>query len=354
MKVSSHKAFTLIELLIVVAIIGILVTVGLGSYRSSQVKARDVKRKADASNISKALTMYYNDHGRFPEANNGEIMGTAWGDEFSSLEGVIYMKKLPSDPFDNVKYIYETDDDGSYYRLYTILENSNDAAYEVYQCTESEECNYCIASSNKLCALATPSPTSAPVPTTSPLPTSTPVPLPTTTPTPATLKTNGEICSSDGECDSDICGTDADSDNYFSEALGHTGTCQATSHPYTDCCDSDGGSHPGADYHTSTNACGSWDWDCNGGISKSNCSGYTTCSVGNALPYCCSVGCTSPCSSGWGQNATRGGYATVSCGSRWIDHSTVSRSCYWWIDPGPCNSARGRKCMSFSRTCKCK
>jgi hypothetical protein len=39
---------------------------------------------------------------------------------------------------------------------------------------------------------------------------------------------------------SNICGTNADSDNYFSLTLGHTGTCQATSKAYTDCNDNNG------------------------------------------------------------------------------------------------------------------
>ncbi|MCX6819577.1 MAG: DUF2341 domain-containing protein, partial [Candidatus Aenigmarchaeota archaeon] len=48
----------------------------------------------------------------------------------------------------------------------------------------------------------------------------------------------GRGCTSDGDCCSGICGTDADNDGTFSQALGHTGTCQAVPKPYTDCNDS--------------------------------------------------------------------------------------------------------------------
>jgi len=51
---------------------------------------------------------------------------------------------------------------------------------------------------------------------------------------------NGQACSADASCCSTICGTDADNDGYFSQALGHTGTCQAASKPYTDCDDTTG------------------------------------------------------------------------------------------------------------------
>lgn len=52
------KAFTLIELLIVVAIIGILATIVIIAYTNAQAKARDNKRKADISAISGAVEMF--------------------------------------------------------------------------------------------------------------------------------------------------------------------------------------------------------------------------------------------------------------------------------------------------------
>lgn len=80
-----------------------------------------------------------------------------------------------------------------------------------------------------------------------------------------TRQANGAACPSDDACCSNICGTDADNDGYFSQAAGHSGTCQATSKPYTDCCDSDANAKPGqTTYYTSANACGSFDYNCNG------------------------------------------------------------------------------------------
>jgi len=76
---------------------------------------------------------------------------------------------------------------------------------------------------------------------------------------------NGGSCSSDAVCCSNICGTDDDSDNYFSQSAGHTGTCQATTHPYTDCYDSNANVHPGQNsYFTSHRGDGSFDYNCDG------------------------------------------------------------------------------------------
>lgn len=75
---------------------------------------------------------------------------------------------------------------------------------------------------------------------------------------------NGGACSADATCCSAICGTNADNDGYFSLAAGHTGTCQATSKPYTDCYDSNANANPAATaWFTTNRGDGSYDYDCN-------------------------------------------------------------------------------------------
>jgi prepilin-type N-terminal cleavage/methylation domain-containing protein len=53
------KAFTLLEMLVVVGIIAILVGLGISSYSTAQKKARDAKRKSDLKAIQNALEQYY-------------------------------------------------------------------------------------------------------------------------------------------------------------------------------------------------------------------------------------------------------------------------------------------------------
>jgi len=46
-KLENSKAFTLIEMLVVISLIGILAALALASYAGTQKQARDTNRKSD-------------------------------------------------------------------------------------------------------------------------------------------------------------------------------------------------------------------------------------------------------------------------------------------------------------------
>lgn len=61
-KLHNHnmkKAFTLLELLVVIGIIAILVGLGTVSYGTAQKKARDARRQGDLANFQKAIEQCY-------------------------------------------------------------------------------------------------------------------------------------------------------------------------------------------------------------------------------------------------------------------------------------------------------
>lgn len=66
MRSRSTAAFTLVELLLVVAVIGILVTITLVTYKSVQAGANDKARAADVAAIMDALEKYYQQNGEYP------------------------------------------------------------------------------------------------------------------------------------------------------------------------------------------------------------------------------------------------------------------------------------------------
>lgn len=66
---ATKKAFTLIEMLIVIVIIGILAAALVPRLISVQGRARDTKRKADLSQIGSALAIYKTDNSTFPSTS---------------------------------------------------------------------------------------------------------------------------------------------------------------------------------------------------------------------------------------------------------------------------------------------
>jgi len=127
------KAFTLVELLIVIAIMAILTTITVAQFRTAKRKANDVARKGDLNAVAKALQMYYTDYGEMPAASvDGkiEIDGSSieWGDEFADASGYIYMKQLPVENLIGApSYCYKTDANRKAYALFAMLENGVDS-----------------------------------------------------------------------------------------------------------------------------------------------------------------------------------------------------------------------------------
>lgn len=71
----SKRAFTLIEVLTVVAIIGILVTITTYAYNSSLTRSRDYQRLSDLKSIQNSLEQYYQDYREYPRigTNRGNL-----------------------------------------------------------------------------------------------------------------------------------------------------------------------------------------------------------------------------------------------------------------------------------------
>ena len=169
----NQKAFTLLELLVVMAIMALLVGLGLRTFGSVQQKSRDGRRKQDIQSISKALELYYNDYKHYPYASAGKILGCGenaaeeceWGDVWQNTTNqTLSMAKMPLDPGGS-QYFYLADAQGQTFRLFAYLENLEDDAvvknvdgepayYSGTSCRiidyvlTANTCNYIVMSSN--------------------------------------------------------------------------------------------------------------------------------------------------------------------------------------------------------------
>lgn len=92
---ARRRAFTIIELMIVIAIMGVLagvVTIGA----MSQLKKAKIKRvEMDADTIRSALKLYYVDYNTYPTTEDGLQALVATGN----------LEQLPRDPWNNM-YLY--------------------------------------------------------------------------------------------------------------------------------------------------------------------------------------------------------------------------------------------------------
>lgn len=128
---SRQTGFTLIELMVVVAIIGILMSVGIVAFSGAQRNSRDAKRRADVDALGKALEQYYGNNQVY---TNGSILyapsnGVGWSDaNMIGVTGPYFPSgRPPVDPINDATYFY----------LLTAVHNYTAAANPVTR--------YCIA-----------------------------------------------------------------------------------------------------------------------------------------------------------------------------------------------------------------
>ncbi len=114
-RFSSRKGFTLIELMIVIAIIAILAAILVPNFIRARAQGQLTSCKSNLKNIGTALEMYATDNlGRYPG-------GSAAGAKLTTADGgqQAYLKTIPSCPSaGNVTYMYTVSSNPDVYTLY--------------------------------------------------------------------------------------------------------------------------------------------------------------------------------------------------------------------------------------------
>lgn len=149
----KFKAFTLIEVLAVIMIIGVLSGLALGPIRSAKLRSRDATRKAELNTIAQAIDLYAAERKALPGSINGvcnvsysshiPAEWTALSDQILTYIPSSAGRGLPKDPTtpNTATYHFGYTCSGAGYLLTAVLENKNDlegtlvGAYRQYRIT---------------------------------------------------------------------------------------------------------------------------------------------------------------------------------------------------------------------------
>jgi len=105
MKNKQNKGFTLVELMVVIAIVGVLASVVIPNVQEYSAKARNASRMADLTSLEVAIITYKDDVGSYPNT-----FSNWWGEydygnhPHEGSNGYVpnlaptYMRRLPADP----------------------------------------------------------------------------------------------------------------------------------------------------------------------------------------------------------------------------------------------------------------
>ncbi|MFA6322924.1 MAG: prepilin-type N-terminal cleavage/methylation domain-containing protein [Candidatus Buchananbacteria bacterium] len=132
-RIKERGGFTLIELMVVIAIIGFISMMTLAAVNNSRIKAVDTKRISEIKAIQTALELYFNDQKVYPGGSwNKTELGEASDRKCLNADGWTtagcskpYMGSVPKDPKrndSNLRYMYRPSLNRNNYFLRFYLE----------------------------------------------------------------------------------------------------------------------------------------------------------------------------------------------------------------------------------------
>ena len=114
-EILNRLSYRKLQFLLAILIVLFLSSFFLVFFKNAQAYSRDAKRRADISQIVKALDLYHDKHGYYPKENSDDNQGwensiTSTGSDNNNFLSILKKEKfidhIPFDPINNVIYYY--------------------------------------------------------------------------------------------------------------------------------------------------------------------------------------------------------------------------------------------------------
>lgn len=132
MHKTKNKAFTLVELIVVITILAILGTIAFISLQWYSTDARDSTRISDLSSMKTSLEVFHLDAWKYPVPTNWVdityswwVVWTQWSFWESVFSNVDKLDKIPTDPLTNKEYTYSITSNKNEFELAWLVEWDN-------------------------------------------------------------------------------------------------------------------------------------------------------------------------------------------------------------------------------------
>jgi prepilin-type N-terminal cleavage/methylation domain-containing protein len=132
MPIQNKKAFTLVELIVVITILAILWTVAFLSFQWYSASVRDSTRITDIKTIEKVFSIYFLKESKYPTPTDWEEITYSWtevwtqGTFWKATRMEIWTKwnisNIPKDPLTLVKYTYSLSNNKQEYQIAGVFE----------------------------------------------------------------------------------------------------------------------------------------------------------------------------------------------------------------------------------------
>ncbi|MEI8067761.1 MAG: hypothetical protein WCG91_02275 [Candidatus Shapirobacteria bacterium] len=152
-KNKSNPLF--VELLIVVVALSILGFITYQQFALAEARSRDIQRKNDLNEISKAIRLYFADYGHLPSAVDSKKdpnINKTFGKPFVDDKDYVYMKQMPKENYlVNKPFCYLQNEASGSFTLYAQLEDKSDlqCKKEELSCGGVKYCYTYIVDANK-------------------------------------------------------------------------------------------------------------------------------------------------------------------------------------------------------------